>query len=143
MTHHTLARARELAQGFPVSVEVRFEGGDAEKMATAFGNGFPYRPQGEGDLGCRMDRSLAEASFEGAERIVIIGTDCPQITPELIREPSPPCQVRPRSRSSRRRRILPDRPATPRVAIFTDVPWGSQRVSGGDAAAAPTSFPSM
>ena len=44
MTHHTLAWARELAKGFPVSVEVRFEGGDAERMATAFGNGFPYRP---------------------------------------------------------------------------------------------------
>ncbi len=129
MTHHTLARARELAQGFPVSVEVRFEGGDAEKMATAFGNGFPYRPQGEGDLGCRMDRSLAEASFEGAERIVIIGTDCPQITPELIRESF--------ARLAKSDLVLG--PAAdggyyliglrrPVSQLFTDVPWGSQRV---------------
>ncbi|MGB9619873.1 MAG: hypothetical protein ACPL7K_05640, partial [Armatimonadota bacterium] len=50
MTRHTLGWVRELAKGFPVQVEVRFEGGDAERMATTFGNGFRYRRQGPGDL---------------------------------------------------------------------------------------------
>ncbi len=86
MTQHTLAWARELAQGFPVSLEIRFDGGDAEQMATTFGNGLPYCPQGEGDLGCRMERALKEAFFQGAGRAVVIGTDCPELTPKLILE---------------------------------------------------------
>lgn len=77
MTRHTLACVRPLAKDFGVLAEVRFEGGDAERMAAAFGNGFPYRRQGPGDLGCRMERAFAEAFCEGAKRVVIIGTDCP------------------------------------------------------------------
>ena len=86
MTRHTLALVRELAAGSPISVEVRFEGGDAEKMAACFGNDLSYRPQGPGDLGCRMDQAVTDAFSEGAERAVIIGTDCPEITPEVVRE---------------------------------------------------------
>ena len=98
-------------------------------MATAFGNSFPYRPQGEGDLGCRMDRALAEAFFEGAERIVVIGTDCPEITPGLIRESF--------DRLATSDVVLG--PATdggyyligvrrPAPRLFTDIPWGSRQV---------------
>src|SRR3989304_2991542 len=79
MTRHTLARVQEFAAGHrptnrpcdawcplvpvgrAVSVEVRFEGGDAERMAAGFGRRGSYRPQGHGDLGCRMDRAFAEA----------------------------------------------------------------------------------
>ena len=104
MTRHTLARVQEFAAGHrptnrprdawcplvpvgrAVSVEVRFEGGDAERMAACFGRRVSYRPHGQGDLGCRMDRAFAEAFLEGAEQIVLIGTDSPGITPELIRE---------------------------------------------------------
>jgi glycosyltransferase A (GT-A) superfamily protein (DUF2064 family) len=39
-------------------VEVRFEGGDEEQMQVAFGVDFPYRPQGDGDLGQRMRRAF-------------------------------------------------------------------------------------
>jgi len=129
MTRHTLAWARELARGFPVSMEVRFEGGDGERMATAFGNGFPYRPQGEGDLGCRMVRALAESFFEGAERIVIIGTDCPEITPELIRESferlaTSDLVLGPATDGGYY--LIGLRRTAPR--LFTDIPWGSQRV---------------
>ena len=111
MTRHTLALVRELAgteKGTgtfcaehpagrsgnsclsplprPMSVEVRFEGGDAEKMAACFGNNMSYRPQGPGDLGSRMAAVFVEAFREGADRTVLIGADCPEITPELIRE---------------------------------------------------------
>ena len=76
-----------------------------------------------------MDRALAEAFFEGAERIVIIGTDCPEITPELIRESF--------DRLATSDLVLG--PATdggyyliglrrPAPRLFTDIPWGSQRV---------------
>ncbi len=86
MTRHTLDSARELVKSFPLSLEVRFEGGTAENMAACFGNDGSYRLQGSGDLGCRMERAFAEAFAQGAQRAVIIGTDCPDLTPGLIRD---------------------------------------------------------
>ena len=129
MTGHTLDWVRDLAAGSPISVEVRFEGGDAEKMAACFGGHVSYRPQGPGDLGCRMAAAFAEAFGEGSEQIVIIGTDCPEITPELIRESF--------ERLSTRDLVLG--PAIdggyyliglrrPAPGLFNGIPWGSQRV---------------
>ena len=129
MTLYTLTRVREFAARYPVSVEVRFEGGDAEKMAACFGNDLSYRPQGPGDLGRRMAAAFAEAFDEGTERTVIIGTDCPEITPKLVRESFDrlaACGV-----------VLG--PATdggyyliglrrPAPELFTGIPWGSERV---------------
>jgi rSAM/selenodomain-associated transferase 1 len=34
--------------------------------------------QGSGDLGCRLDRAFRRAFDEGAQRVVIIGSDCPE-----------------------------------------------------------------
>jgi len=129
MTWHTFARARELAEAFSLSVEVRFEGGDAERMAAAFGNGFPYRPQGTGDLGCRMERAFAEAFREGAERIVIIGTDCPEITPQLIRESFQclaTCDLVLGPAADGGYYLIGLRRPAPQ--LFTDIPWGTERV---------------
>ncbi|WP_435894837.1 TIGR04282 family arsenosugar biosynthesis glycosyltransferase [Oceaniferula spumae] len=36
-----------------------------------------FRPQGEGDLGDRMQRAFAEGFVDGFEEIAVIGTDCP------------------------------------------------------------------
>ena len=129
MTRHTLAWARELAEGFPVSLEVRFEGGDTGKMAMAFGDGFTYRAQGSGDLGCRMDRAFAEAFVEAIERTVVIGTDCPEITPELIRESFErlaTCDLVLGPAADGGYYLLGLRRPAPQ--LFRDIPWGSERV---------------
>ncbi len=86
LTRHALAQAREFQQSAPVTVEVRYDGGDTEKMAECFGNDVPYRPQGPGDLGRRMERALADAFRAGAARVVVIGADCPDITPRVLRD---------------------------------------------------------
>lgn len=36
-----------------------------------------FRPQGQGDLGERMQRAFAEGFTDGYEQIAVIGTDCP------------------------------------------------------------------
>ena len=129
MTRHTLALVRELARGFSVSVEVRFEGGDAEKMAACFGNDLSYRPQGPGDLGCRMAAAFAEAFREGAERTVLIGTDCPEIAPELIRESFDrlaTCDVVLGPASDGGYYLIGLRRPAPE--LFTGIPWSSERV---------------
>jgi hypothetical protein len=86
MTRRTLDTVRKLAESFPLSVEVRFEGGALEKMTVSFGNDVSYCPQGAGDLGARMERAFADAFREGAQRTVIIGTDCPDLSGDLIRD---------------------------------------------------------
>jgi len=55
-------------------------------MGHCFGNDVAYRPQGPGDLGRRMQRALADAFHDGAARVVVIGADCPGITPRLLRD---------------------------------------------------------
>ena len=79
MTEHTLARARALAERRGTSLEVRFEGGGQALMAQWLGTRLASRPQGEGDLGDRMARAIADALREGAARAIVIGTDCPAL----------------------------------------------------------------
>jgi uncharacterized protein len=42
-----------------------------------------YAQEGEG-LGMRMKRAIARGFDEGFEKVVIIGSDCPEITPEIL-----------------------------------------------------------
>lgn len=84
MTEHTLLQVRELQSFYPLSVEVRFAGGDLSLMQNWLGSDLIYQPQGEGDLGSRMARSLSCAFQEGLDRAAIIGTDCPGLNAHSI-----------------------------------------------------------
>ena len=85
MTAHTLRWAGELARGDGLCAEVFFEGGNERLMRTCFGSELSYRSQGRGDLGQRMARAFADAFGAGIGRAAIIGSDCPGLTPELVR----------------------------------------------------------
>ena len=56
------------------------------KCAPGWGDAFEYRPQGAGDLGKRMNRALAEALDQGFRRVVLVGSDLPDLTPEILLE---------------------------------------------------------
>lgn len=83
MTEYTLSQVRELQNQRSMTVEVCFAGGELSVMAQWLGSDFVYKPQGEGDLGVRMARSLASA-LQGTERSVIIGTDCPGLNASIL-----------------------------------------------------------
>lgn len=86
MTRQTLRWAAELVSTRSVSVDVRFAGGDEALMRHCFGDRFPFLPQAPGDLGERM-RGAFESAFQGgAVRAVIVGTDCPDLTAQLVAE---------------------------------------------------------
>ena len=76
MTEHTLRRAVPP----DLSLEVRYAGGGEGEMHEWLGVGHLLRPQGEGDLGARMSRAFEESFDAGYGRVVIIGTDCPDLT---------------------------------------------------------------
>ncbi len=86
MTEHTLGAARALAEGSRISVEVRYAGGSQGRMRNWLGEGVAFRNQGGGDLGARMRRAVEEAFKAGAARVVLIGSDCPELTSEGMGE---------------------------------------------------------
>lgn len=88
MTEHTLATVAQLIQQRPpeqpLQVWVCYGGAEAEAMAAWLGQDWCYLPQAQGDLGDRMAQAFGQAFAAGAERVVIIGIDCPDITPEIL-----------------------------------------------------------
>jgi rSAM/selenodomain-associated transferase 1 len=69
------------------NVELRFTPDDAAAEIGEWRRPvWTIAAQGKGDLGERMDRAFREHSTVGMERVVIIGTDCPEISPAEIRE---------------------------------------------------------
>jgi len=73
MTEHTVRQARRTG----VEIEIRYTGGSAEQMCEWLGSDLHYAEQGEGDLGQRMAGAFSDHFKQGAERIVVIGSDCP------------------------------------------------------------------
>jgi len=80
----TLRTAHALCQSQNVELEIRFAGDNANEMQHWLGDGWLCRPQCEGDLGQRMAGAFADSSREGSPATVIIGSDCPSLTPEVL-----------------------------------------------------------
>lgn len=58
--------------------------GTGDAMRDWFGDLFDYRAQGDGDLGRRMLAALEGAFAEGADRVILIGVDCPGVSEGVI-----------------------------------------------------------
>lgn len=86
MVEHTLVQVQKLQFAQPLCVEVRFTGGDRNLMRAWLGSNLVYTPQGEGDLGERLVRSLQAAFSAGVGRVVVIGTDCPDLDATLMQQ---------------------------------------------------------
>ena len=84
MTEHLLGHVCRLVRTRPLVVEIRFAGGDARLMENWLGSDFLYAAQEDGGLDKRMAAALTAAFDAGAKAAVIIGTDIPGITAEII-----------------------------------------------------------
>lgn len=84
MTESTIAKARALRQQLQIEIAVHYDGIGGQQMVDWLGADVSYQSQGEGDLGLRMARSISTACESGSDRVVLIGTDCPGITTELL-----------------------------------------------------------
>jgi len=73
MTEHTVAQARKTG----AQIEIRWTGGTETQLRDWLGGDLQYAEQGVGDLGERMARAFQEHFEAGAERVVIVGCDCP------------------------------------------------------------------
>jgi uncharacterized protein len=107
MTEHTIAQVRRLQYRYvvdqqvdqpvdqPLEVEIWFataeqslsaaeQAIDKQAMQQWLGQDWHYRSQPQGDLGDRMSQAFQTAFNEGVERVVIIGTDCPELDSDRL-----------------------------------------------------------
>lgn len=61
-------------------VSILFTGGSEKQMAESFGSDFEYVSQSEGSLGDRLIAASQSAFDRRASRVVIIGTDCIELS---------------------------------------------------------------
>ncbi|BFM41037.1 TIGR04282 family arsenosugar biosynthesis glycosyltransferase [Synechocystis sp. LKSZ1] len=86
LTEHTLRQVQALQQTTPITLNVYFDGPSLSSMQDWLGPDISYYPQGPGDLGERMGQAFQAAFEAGAHHVVIIGTDCPGLTTELLQQ---------------------------------------------------------
>lgn len=81
----TLHMAEDHGQQTRIDVEVRFTGGTTESMASlpVERTGI-WREQQGTDLGDRMHTAIESALKEGATAVLVIGTDCPDLSAERL-----------------------------------------------------------
>ncbi len=73
--------------GRTYSVTVAYTPDDGERrMRQWLGASIRLKPQPTGDLGARMAAEIAEAIRDGARRVVVIGTDCPDISASVLED---------------------------------------------------------
>ena len=84
LTEKTLktAKAFEVYRG--VRVEIRFDGGSKRRMHRWLGSGPFFSLQEPGDLGERMHTAFLAAFQSNATRMVLIGTDIPDLRPDHL-----------------------------------------------------------
>ncbi len=85
LTEHTLANLLPMVEE-NIHVQIRFEGGDRGEMNAWLGGDLSMVDQGKGDLGHRMRNAFNESFQEGFDKVVIVGTDCPYLTVDDVKE---------------------------------------------------------
>lgn len=86
MAEHIIAKVAKMDGRDGTALEVRYEGGSAALMQDWLGPRFSYRPQGSGDLGRRMARAFEEAFQDSKGAAVIIGSDIPGISADIVQQ---------------------------------------------------------
>ena len=79
-----LRTALAASRAAEAELEIRFTGGDENAMHHWLGDEVICRAQSDGDLGRRMAGAFEDSFREGARATVIIGSDCPELTADLL-----------------------------------------------------------
>lgn len=128
LTEYTLGAVRAVADDADTEIEIRYAGGNRMAMRRWLGGGVLYRPQAQGDLGEKLRSAVRRAYREGCERVVVIGSDCPFVTADLIRQAFKALKghqvVLGPSKDGGYWLIGVDEP----YALFHDIPWGGRQV---------------
>lgn len=83
LTERVAYQANLLTQRLGIETAVHYTGGSREQMNSWLG-AMKYVEQADGDLGQRMRSAFEQTFTEGAEAAVLIGSDIPDITADLL-----------------------------------------------------------
>ena len=87
LAEKTVATAREAALQIGARLTFCHDGGNAQQLCQWLGNRpILYLAQATGDLGRRMHLAMQGAFDVGARRVVLVGTDIPGLTTEMLEE---------------------------------------------------------
>jgi hypothetical protein len=84
MTVHALTTARRARRSIPLEIEVQYTGGTEAELRAWLGPDVGFAEQEGADLGARMHNAVRRAVEAGVDRVVLMGADCPTITPEHL-----------------------------------------------------------
>ncbi|MFH0994791.1 MAG: TIGR04283 family arsenosugar biosynthesis glycosyltransferase [Pseudomonadota bacterium] len=84
MAERVVGEARALKASIGIAIEIRFAGGDDFKMRQWLGNDMEHAAQVGLDLGERMDNAFKAGFDQGCDRIVLVGSDCPELTADIL-----------------------------------------------------------
>jgi hypothetical protein len=80
----TLRTALAASRACDAELEIRFTGGDENALHHWLGDEVICRAQCAGDLGRRMAGAFEDSFREGVRATAIIGSDCPELTADLL-----------------------------------------------------------
>lgn len=86
LTEDILETVRRFARPREIEVEVCFEGGSKQKMRRWLGSDEILSRQVPGNLGERMQSAFLGAFQRGADRVVLLGTDIPQLRTDHLEQ---------------------------------------------------------
>jgi rSAM/selenodomain-associated transferase 2/rSAM/selenodomain-associated transferase 1 len=84
MAEHAVSVARRLRALTGIDIEIRFDGSDESRMCGWLGNDLTYAEQLGSNLGERMDNAFKDGFDQGCDRIVLMGSDCPDLTEDIL-----------------------------------------------------------
>jgi rSAM/selenodomain-associated transferase 2/rSAM/selenodomain-associated transferase 1 len=85
MAEQAVAAARALRDWTDTGIEIRFTGADDFRMRQWLGNDMTYVKQIGENLGERMDNAFKDGFSQGCDRIVVMGSDCPDLTADILK----------------------------------------------------------
>lgn len=129
LTEKTIQKIDQLAPNSHFEPVIYFQGGDLVSMQNWLGPERHYKLQAHGSLGEKLKRCFDEAFTAGAQRVVTIGCDCPDLNKVHIG----------RAFDALYMKDLVLGPATdggyyliglqrPLDALFENIPWGTDKV---------------
>lgn len=84
MTEYIFSQLKVLQQNRTVNIEVRYDGGNRNDMEQWLSSDINLLPQGQGNLGNKLQRCFTDAFSAKMKRVVIVGADCPALSSEII-----------------------------------------------------------
>ncbi|MDY6791795.1 MAG: TIGR04282 family arsenosugar biosynthesis glycosyltransferase [Thermodesulfobacteriota bacterium] len=86
LTEDILGTVRRFARPRKIEVEICFAGGSKQKMSRWLGSKETLSRQVPGNLGERMQSAFLNAFQTGAKRVVLLGTDIPQLNTDHLKQ---------------------------------------------------------